>query len=146
MARWQWLRETMALVFAQAAGMLAVAVALVSVVYSALEPLITRCGPRCASAHAQLVLYLLAAAAAVSLLAFAAVALARRPSPVEELRRLARRLFEECDRCREAPDCGYMLWFGDESIVLDIADDEVERIARVKCEPLLPRRAEGEER
>ena len=140
------LRETVALVLAQAAGVLAVAVGAVGVVYSALEPLVARCGPGCAEAHAQLVLFLLAAAAAVPVLAFAAVALARRPSPVEELRRLARRLFEECDRCREDPDCGYMLWFGDESIVLDIADDEVERIARVKCEPLLPQRAEGEER
>jgi hypothetical protein len=65
---------------------------------------------------------------------------------LEELRRLARRLFEECDRCREDADCGYILWFGDECIVLDIADDEVKRIARAKCEPLLPRRAEGEKR
>ena len=65
---------------------------------------------------------------------------------VEELRRLARRLFEECDRCREDADCGYVLWFGDERVVLDVADEEVERIARAKCEPLLPRRAEGEGR
>ena len=79
MARWQWLRETAALILAQTAGMLAVAVAAVSVVYSALEPLITRC-PRCAEAHAQLVFYLLSAAALVPLLALAAVALARRPS------------------------------------------------------------------
>jgi hypothetical protein len=78
--RWQWLRETAALILAQTAGMLAVAVAVVGVVYSAFEPLITRC-PGCAQAHAQLVLYLLAAAAAVPLLAFTAVALARRPSP-----------------------------------------------------------------
>ena len=80
MARWQWLRETAALILAQTAGMLAVAVAAVGVVYSAFEPLITRCGPRCAEAHTQLMLYLLAAAAAVPLLAFTAVALARRPS------------------------------------------------------------------
>jgi hypothetical protein len=78
-ARWQWLRETAALILVQAAGMLAVAVALVSVVYSALEPLITRC-PSCAEARTQLVLYLLAAAAAVPALAFTAVALARRSS------------------------------------------------------------------
>jgi len=76
--RWQWLRETAALILAQTAGMLAVAVAAVSVVYSALEPLITRC-PSCAEAHAQLVFYLLLAAALVPLLAFAAVALAHRP-------------------------------------------------------------------
>jgi hypothetical protein len=57
--------------------MLAVAVTVVSVVYSALEPLITRCGPRCAEAHAQLVFYLLSAAAVVPLLAFTAVLLAR---------------------------------------------------------------------
>ena len=80
MARWQWLRETAALILAQTAGMLAVAVAAVGVVYSALEPLITRCGLGCAQAHAQLVLYLLAAAAAVPVLVFTAVLLARRPS------------------------------------------------------------------
>jgi hypothetical protein len=78
---WQELRETAALILAQAAGMLAVAVAVVSVVYSALEPLVARCGPRCAEAQAQLTLYLLAAATAVPLLVFTAVALARRPSP-----------------------------------------------------------------
>jgi len=78
--RWQWLRETAALILAQTAGMLAVVVALVSVVYSAFEPLITRC-PSCAEARTQLVLYLLAAAAAVLFLVFTAVALARRPSP-----------------------------------------------------------------
>ena len=77
MVRWQWLRETMALVFAQAAGMLAVAVAAVGAVYSALEPLVARC-PECAQANAQLTLYLLAAAAAVPVLAFTAVALGRR--------------------------------------------------------------------
>ena len=74
----QELRETMALVFAQAAGMLAVAVATIGVVYSALEPLVARC-PECAQANAQLTLYLLAAAALVPLFAFTAVLLARRP-------------------------------------------------------------------
>ena len=79
MVRWQWLREMTALVLAQAAGMLAVAVATIGAVYSALEPLVARC-PECAQANAQLTLYLLAAAAAVPALAFTAVALGRRSS------------------------------------------------------------------
>jgi hypothetical protein len=101
MIRWQKLRETAALVLAQAAGMLAVAVAFLSVAYSALEPLATRCGPECERLHAQLWLYTLAAAAAVPILAFTAVFLARRPPPAEVQRQAPeelRGLVEQLER------------------------------------------------
>lgn len=58
----------------------------------------------------------------------------------EELLALLRRLFEECDRCEEIGECGYLLWFGSECIALDpLRDEELARIIESKCEPLIPR-------
>ena len=57
----------------------------------------------------------------------------------EELLALLRRLFEECGRCEEMGECGYLLWFGGECIALDpLLDEELAELIESKCEPLLP--------
>jgi hypothetical protein len=58
----------------------------------------------------------------------------------EELVEMFKRLFRECDKCVEDPDCGYILWFGDECIALSpLMDSELEQIIKNKCEPMLYR-------
>lgn len=60
----------------------------------------------------------------------------------EELVEMFKRIFKECDKCEEIPDCGYLLWFGDSCITLEpypFMDSELEQIIKNKCVPMFHR-------